>query len=181
MKNNNGKKNDNRLPFPESPSCARSLSRALALATLMLPSVMTQAQDFDAVQISVTPLRDGIYMLQGSGGNIGLSIGDDGAFIIDDQFAPLTDKIVTAIGELTDQPVEFVVNTHFHYDHTDGNPGGHQDTPGHADHRDHADDGHQDRFQDTHGDHMDVHEDTHGDWPHVDILSHDDHLDHIDT
>ncbi|MCB1669876.1 MAG: MBL fold metallo-hydrolase [Gammaproteobacteria bacterium] len=121
MKNNNGKKNDNRLPFPESPSCARSLSRALALATLMLPSVMTQAQDFDAVQISVTPLRDGIYMLQGSGGNIGLSIGDDGAFIIDDQFAPLTDKIVTAIGELTDQPVEFVVNTHFHYDHTDGN------------------------------------------------------------
>ena len=60
-------------------------------------------------------------MLQGSGGNIGVSIDDDGALIVDDQFAPLTEKIVTAIAELTDQPVEYVINTHFHYDHTDGN------------------------------------------------------------
>jgi len=80
-----------------------------------------QAQDFDAIQITTTPVRDGLYMLQGSGGNIGVSVGADGAFIVDDQFAPLTDKIVAAIAELTDQPVAFVVNSHFHYDHTDGN------------------------------------------------------------
>lgn len=79
------------------------------------------AQDFDAIQITTIQVTDNIYMLQGSGGNIGVSVGDDGTFIVDDQFAPLTDKIVAAIAELTSEPVEFVVNTHFHYDHTDGN------------------------------------------------------------
>ena len=79
------------------------------------------AQDFDNIEITATQVTDSIYMLQGSGGNIGVSVGDDGTFIIDDQFAPLTDKISAAIGELTDQPVEFVVNTHFHFDHSDGN------------------------------------------------------------
>lgn len=86
----------------------------------MLPAGMA-GQDFDDVQISTIQVAPSIYMLQGSGGNIGVSIGDDGALIVDDQFAPLTDKIVTAIAELTDQPVEYVINTHFHYDHTDGN------------------------------------------------------------
>ena len=66
-------------------------------------------------------MRDNIYMLQGSGGNIGVSIGSDGTFIVDDQFAPLTDKIEAAIDDIGGQPVSFVVNTHFHYDHTDGN------------------------------------------------------------
>ena len=60
-------------------------------------------------------------MLQGSGGNIGVSIGEDGVIIIDDQFGPLTQKIEAAIGELSDKPVTFVMNSHFHYDHTDGN------------------------------------------------------------
>ena len=60
-------------------------------------------------------------MLEGAGGNIGVSVGDDGVFIIDDQFAPLTGRIKAAIAEFTDKPVQFVVNTHFHYDHTDGN------------------------------------------------------------
>ena len=94
---------------------------ALVIASLlMLPAGMA-GQDFDDVQISTIQVAPSIYMLQGSGGNIGVSIGDDGALIVDDQFAPLTDKIVTAIAELTDQPVEYVINTHFHYDHTDGN------------------------------------------------------------
>ncbi len=79
------------------------------------------AQDFDAIEITAQQVAGNIYMLQGSGGNIGVSIGDDGTFIVDDQFAPLTDKIVAAIAELTSNPVDFVVNTHFHYDHTDGN------------------------------------------------------------
>lgn len=93
----------------------------LALIQLALTPGSGQAQDFDAIQISTTPVRGGVYMLQGSGGNIGLSIGEDGTFIIDDQFAPLTEKIEAAIAELTDQPVNFVVNSHFHYDHADGN------------------------------------------------------------
>ncbi len=60
-------------------------------------------------------------MLVGAGGNIGLSVGDDGAFIIDDQFAPLTEKILAAVGALTSEPVRWVLNTHWHGDHTGGN------------------------------------------------------------
>jgi len=94
---------------------------ALALlAFLFLPFVVT-AQDFDNIEITTIPVRGGIYVLQGSGGNIGVSIGDDGTLIIDDQFAQLSDKIMAAIAELTDKPVNFVVNSHFHYDHSDGN------------------------------------------------------------
>jgi cyclase len=93
---------------------------SLALLVL-LPSLNAVAQDFDAIEITAQQVAGNIYMLQGSGGNIGVSIGDDGTFIVDDQFAPLTDKIVAAIAELTNNPVDFVVNTHFHYDHTDGN------------------------------------------------------------
>ena len=89
--------------------------------TALTVGMTVQAQDFDNIEINATPVRDNIYMLQGSGGNIGVVIGDDGTMIVDDQFAPLNDKIVTAIDELGGQPVSFVVNTHFHYDHTDGN------------------------------------------------------------
>jgi len=99
----------------------RTFLTTLSLIGILITPVAGNAQDFDAIQISTTPVTDGIYMLQGSGGNIGLSIGEDGAFIIDNQFAPLTEKIVAAIAELTDQPVNFVVNSHFHYDHADGN------------------------------------------------------------
>lgn len=64
---------------------------------------------------------DGVHMLVGQGGNIGVSTGSDGAFVIDDQFAPLTDSILAAIRRLDDKPVRFVVNTHWHGDHTGGN------------------------------------------------------------
>jgi cyclase len=95
--------------------------KKLLTLLLCLPG-LTQAQDdFDAVQITVEEVRNGIYMLQGSGGNIGLSVGDDGVFIIDDQFAPLTEKIRSAIARYSRENVQFVFNTHFHYDHTDGN------------------------------------------------------------
>ena len=92
-----------------------------AVATLALLPAAGLAQDFSQVQITTTPVRGSIYMLQGSGGNIGLSIGDDGTFIVDDQFAPLTEKIQAAIRDLTPNPVEFVINSHWHYDHSDGN------------------------------------------------------------
>jgi cyclase len=92
----------------------------VVLGLLVCPA-FGSAQDFDNIQIQTTRITESIFLLQGSGGNIAVSIGDDGTFIVDDQFAPLTDKIVAAIAELTDNPVDFVVNSHWHYDHTDGN------------------------------------------------------------
>lgn len=94
---------------------------AFIIASLLVLPAGVAGQDFDDVQISTIQVTPSIYMMQGSGGNIGVLIGNDGTLIVDDQFAPLTDKIVAAIAELTDEPVEYVVNTHFHYDHTDGN------------------------------------------------------------
>lgn len=80
------------------------------------------AQDnMDDVEIKTIEVADGIYMLMGQGGNIGVSAGDDGVFIIDDQFAPLSEKISAAIAAISDQPVRFVINTHWHGDHTGGN------------------------------------------------------------
>ena len=73
------------------------------------------------VTIETTKLSDNVYMLVGSGGNIGVSAGEDGVFIIDDQFAQLTPKIVTAIKAISDKPFQFLVNTHYHGDHTGGN------------------------------------------------------------
>lgn len=98
----------------------RSLSVvALLLATLTVSPA--EAQDWDAVEITTQDLGGGIYMLTGRGGNIGLSVGEDGVFVIDDQYAPLTDKILAAIGAITSEPVRFVFNTHWHGDHTGGN------------------------------------------------------------
>jgi glyoxylase-like metal-dependent hydrolase (beta-lactamase superfamily II) len=91
----------------------------LILAGLAVP-VWAQ-QDFSAVEIETIQVSGNVYMLVGAGGNIGLSVGDDGAFVIDDQFAPLSDKIMAAIAELTDADVKFLVNTHYHGDHTGGN------------------------------------------------------------
>jgi len=79
------------------------------------------AQDFSDVEIRTTKVADGVYVLEGAGGNIGLVVGDEDAFLIDDQYAPLTDKIRTAVAEVTDAPIRFVLNTHWHGDHTGGN------------------------------------------------------------
>jgi glyoxylase-like metal-dependent hydrolase (beta-lactamase superfamily II) len=77
--------------------------------------------DWAAVEIKSEKVADGIYMLTGQGGNIGLSVGKSGTFVIDDQYAPLTDKILAAIKAITPDAVRFVVNTHWHGDHTGGN------------------------------------------------------------
>ncbi len=93
-----------------------------AIAAIVLSATPALAQrDFSSVEIKVSEVADGIYMLEGAGGNMGLSVGDDGAFLIDDQFAPLSEKIITAIKTVTGNPVEFVLNTHHHGDHTGGN------------------------------------------------------------
>jgi glyoxylase-like metal-dependent hydrolase (beta-lactamase superfamily II) len=75
----------------------------------------------EEVTIKSTNVRNNVYMLEGQGGNMGLIIGEDGAILIDDQFARLSDKIKAAISEITDQPVRFVINTHWHGDHMGGN------------------------------------------------------------
>ena len=82
-----------------------------------------QGQDFSKVQIKATKVSGNIYMLAGAGGNIAASIGDDGIVIVDDQFARLADRIQAALKSLgiTDKPVRFVINTHYHGDHTGGN------------------------------------------------------------
>ena len=96
------------------------MAAAAVVAFLAAPAAHAQ-QDFSKVEIEVEKLSEGVYMLAGAGGNIGLSVGDDATFIVDDQFAPLTEKIVAAIRTVTDTPVKFVVNTHWHGDHTGGN------------------------------------------------------------
>lgn len=92
----------------------------LSLAPIAFAAPL-RAQDAQSVKIEAIQIADGVYMLKGSGGNIGVSIGDDGVFMIDDQFAPLTEKITAKIRELSDKPIRFVINTHWHGDHTGGN------------------------------------------------------------
>ncbi len=86
-----------------------------------LISISVKAQNFDDAVIESIKLSDQIYVLTGPGGNIGISIGNDGVFVIDDKFAPLAPKIEAAINVLTDKHVKFLVNTHHHGDHTGGN------------------------------------------------------------
>src|SRR5207245_1510597 len=88
-------------------------------------AVAGQEQDFSKIQSRITKVAGNVYMIDGTGGfaggNIGVSVGDDGILIVDDQFAPLADKIQAALKGVTDKPVRFVLNTHFHGDHTNGN------------------------------------------------------------
>jgi cyclase len=92
-----------------------------ALATSM--TARTQDEDFSKVEMKVTKISGNIYMLEGAGGNIAASVGEDGIVIVDDEFAPLAEKIAAALKNLgiTDKPVRFVLNTHYHGDHTGGN------------------------------------------------------------
>jgi cyclase len=84
-----------------------------------------QEQDFSKIQSRITKVAGNIYMIDGTGGfaggNIGVSVGDDGILIVDDQYAPMADKIQAALKGVTDKPVRFVLNTHFHGDHVGGN------------------------------------------------------------
>ena len=99
------------------------MSKILAALTIAGLSfgAFAQQRNFDAVQIKTTKVAEGIYMLEGEGGNIGVSAGEDGVFLIDDQFAPLTPKIVAAVKAISDKPIRFLMNTHWHGDHVGGN------------------------------------------------------------
>ena len=100
-----------------------NLIRPLAVGVLaaVAGSASAQQQDFSKVEIKVTKVSGNVYMLEGSGGNIAASVGDDGIAIVDDQFAPLADKIRAALKGITDKPLRFIINTHYHFDHTGGN------------------------------------------------------------
>ena len=104
----------------------RHLIAALAVAALTSAALgfapWAQAQqDFSKVEIKAEKLNATTWMLVGAGGNIGLSVGEDAVFMIDDQFAPLAPKIKAAVARITPKPLQFVMNTHFHFDHTGGN------------------------------------------------------------
>src|SRR6266849_6321977 len=99
----------------------RIMLRIAILALLSGAFCLAQDQDFRKVEIKVTKVAGTVYMLQGAGGNIGASVGDDGIVVVDDQFAPLAEKIQAALKGITDKPVRFVINTHWHFDHVGGN------------------------------------------------------------
>ncbi len=93
----------------------------LAGIAMVCLAAVTNAQDMADVTIEAKRVAGNVYMITGRGGNMGLSVGPDGAFLIDDQFAPLTARIIEAVNELSPKRVQFVVNTHWHGDHTGGN------------------------------------------------------------
>jgi len=102
-----------------------STGLTIGLVTALALPAAAQQQDFSKVEIKATKVAGSIYMLEGSGGNIGVSVGSDGILIVDDQFAPLADKIHSALNALKGPgggKLKFVLNTHWHGDHTGGNP-----------------------------------------------------------
>jgi cyclase len=94
---------------------------SLPVGMLAAGAAAAQQQDLSAVVIKTHPVVGNVYYLEGSGGNVGLLVGDDGVLMIDDQFAPLSEKLATAIRALSNKPVRLLVNTHVHGDHTGGN------------------------------------------------------------
>ena len=100
----------------------RVVSSCLAVALIALPvGVLHAQQDFSKVEVTSTKLGEGVYVLFGAGGNIGVSSGSDGVVLIDDQYAPLSRKIRAAVALISDKPIRFVLNTHWHGDHSGGN------------------------------------------------------------
>jgi glyoxylase-like metal-dependent hydrolase (beta-lactamase superfamily II) len=109
--------------------CGGSIVRAMKHTSLLVfvgivlaaGGARAQQEDFSKVTIKTNKIAEGVYMLEGAGGNIGVSVGEDGVIVIDDQFAPLTPKIQEAISKISPKPIKFVLNTHWHGDHVGGN------------------------------------------------------------
>ncbi|HEX7153941.1 MAG TPA: MBL fold metallo-hydrolase [Thermoanaerobaculia bacterium] len=98
----------------------RTTYLALFLTAALATTAFAQ-NDFSKVEVKAQKVAGSVYMLTGAGGNIGVSVGDDGIVLIDDQYAPLAPKIEAALKTITDKPVRFIINTHWHGDHTGGN------------------------------------------------------------
>jgi len=88
---------------------------------MIASSLEAQAASGSDVQVKISKVAGNVYMLQGAGGNIGASVGDDGVVLVDDESAPFAEKIEAALRSVTDQPIRFVINSHYHDDHTGGN------------------------------------------------------------
>ena len=100
----------------------RCLIGLVSFASVLTTSTVTVGQqNLEDVEITTIPVAEGIYMLKGAGGNIGVLAGEDGVFLIDDQYAVLSDKIMAAVEEISQEPIRFLINTHWHQDHTGGN------------------------------------------------------------
>ena len=99
------------------------MKRLWVAAVLASSAAFAQQEDFSKVEIKATQVAGSVWMLEGSGGNIGVSAGDDGVVMIDDQFAPLLPKIKAALAKISQKPVRFLLNTHWHFDHVGGNAG----------------------------------------------------------
>ena len=98
-----------------------SVIRRFILMLALCASPAAAQINFDTVRVRSQQVSGNVYMLIGAGGNIGLAVGDEAVFIVDDQYAPLTRKVLDAIAAITPRPVRFVVNTHWHFDHVGGN------------------------------------------------------------
>lgn len=94
--------------------------KKLIQSIILLPFVVL-SQGWDNVQIKVNPVANNIYYLEGRGGNIGVLVGSEGVLLVDDQFAVLTEKITNAVKEISDAPITYIINTHYHGDHMGGN------------------------------------------------------------
>jgi cyclase len=97
------------------------MKRLTLAAVLAASAAFAQQQDFSKVEITAAQVGGSVWMLKGSGGNIAVSVGDDGIVMVDDQFAPLVPKIKAALAKISQKPVRFLINTHWHSDHVGGN------------------------------------------------------------
>jgi glyoxylase-like metal-dependent hydrolase (beta-lactamase superfamily II) len=94
---------------------------AATVAFLSAGAYAAQQQDFSKIEVKTTDLGHNTYMLEGAGGNVTVAVGTDGVIMVDAQFAPMHDKLKAAIAKVTDKPVKYLINTHYHGDHTGGN------------------------------------------------------------
>ncbi|NKB35583.1 MAG: MBL fold metallo-hydrolase [Gammaproteobacteria bacterium] len=99
----------------------RGLVMSACLISLFSVTAQVVMPDFNKIEVKTHALRNGIYMLEGFGGNIGVSVGEDGTLLVDDQYAPLSAKVLDALSKLSPNKVKYVLNTHHHADHTGGN------------------------------------------------------------
>ena len=99
----------------------RTLAALNALLLFAVVLATGQDEDFSKVRMKVTKVAGSVYMLEGAGGNIGASVGDEGIVVVDDQYAPLAEKIQAVLKSISDKPIRFIINTHYHEDHTGGN------------------------------------------------------------
>jgi glyoxylase-like metal-dependent hydrolase (beta-lactamase superfamily II) len=97
------------------------MKRLALLTALLSTAALAQQRDFSKVEIKATHVAGSVWMLQGAGGNVAVSVGDDGIVMVDDEFAPLVPKIKASLAKISQKPVRFVINTHWHFDHVGGN------------------------------------------------------------